>query len=237
MRSSRSSPAARERGAGVLVLVRTSNPGAADVEDLALAEGGAVWERVAAIVDELGAPGVGEAGAERRWRSRRRDRASPPRARARADAERHPSCSRASARRAGACEDLAPAFAPGRAGGLISASRSIANAHRRAAASRRRRHARRPSACGRARGRCRADVLWRCLDRSGLSRVDVPLACTGAWSRPLSYGALRRQVQSQNDHHRHAQRGDRQVALGARTSGSAVAIGRSTSARRQAARA
>ncbi len=29
----------------------------------------------------------------------------------------------------GRVEDLAPAFAPGRAGGLISASRSIANAH------------------------------------------------------------------------------------------------------------
>jgi orotidine-5'-phosphate decarboxylase len=32
----------------------------------------------------------------------------------------------------GRVEDLAPAFAPGRAGGLVSASRSIANAHRTA---------------------------------------------------------------------------------------------------------
>ena len=40
---------ARETGAGVLVLVRTSNPGAADVEDLQVAGGEAVWERIAAI--------------------------------------------------------------------------------------------------------------------------------------------------------------------------------------------
>ena len=37
--------AARANGAGVLVLVRTSNPGAADVEDLRVEGGGAVWER------------------------------------------------------------------------------------------------------------------------------------------------------------------------------------------------
>src|SRR5262249_44170122 len=52
--------AARERGAGVLLLVRTSNPGAADVEELELAAGGAVWERLAGLVDELGE--VGDAG-------------------------------------------------------------------------------------------------------------------------------------------------------------------------------
>ena len=46
----------------MLVLVRTSNPGAADVEDLRLADSGAVWERIATLVDELGAPGVGESG-------------------------------------------------------------------------------------------------------------------------------------------------------------------------------
>ena len=51
----------------------------------------------------------------------------------------------------GRVEDLAPAFAPGRAGGLVTASRSIVFAHERA-----RRRARprprgpRPSACARA---------------------------------------------------------------------------------------
>src|SRR5207302_9058284 len=47
--------AARARGSGVLVLVRTSNPGAAEVQDLELRDGGAVWERVARITHELGA--------------------------------------------------------------------------------------------------------------------------------------------------------------------------------------
>jgi orotidine-5'-phosphate decarboxylase len=54
--------AARARHAGVLVLVRTSNPGAADLEDLTLADGGRLWEHVAAIVRELGAGAVGTSG-------------------------------------------------------------------------------------------------------------------------------------------------------------------------------
>jgi len=53
---------ARERGAGVLALVRTSNPGAADIEDAELADGRALWERLAEIVDELGAAGVAASG-------------------------------------------------------------------------------------------------------------------------------------------------------------------------------
>ncbi len=46
--------AARARGAGILILVRTSNPGAADVMDVELARGGTLWEHVAGIVDGLG---------------------------------------------------------------------------------------------------------------------------------------------------------------------------------------
>jgi orotidine-5'-phosphate decarboxylase len=53
---------ARENRAGVLALVRTSNPGASEVQDLELAGGGTVWERLAGIVDELGRPGVGDSG-------------------------------------------------------------------------------------------------------------------------------------------------------------------------------
>src|SRR5207245_754212 len=49
--------AARAAGGGVLLLVRTSNPGAADVEERELAAGGAVWERLAELVSELGEPG------------------------------------------------------------------------------------------------------------------------------------------------------------------------------------
>jgi orotidine-5'-phosphate decarboxylase len=54
--------AARARSAGVLALVRTSNPGARDVEDLQLADGRALWERVAEIVDAVGADGAAAGG-------------------------------------------------------------------------------------------------------------------------------------------------------------------------------
>jgi orotidine-5'-phosphate decarboxylase len=119
---------ARATGAGVLVLVRTSNPGAADVEDLRLDGGGAIWERIAAIVQELGRPGVGEGGL------------SDVGAVVGATAPSHLSRARELMPEAifllpgigaqgGRVEDLAPAFAPGRAGGLVTASRSLANAY------------------------------------------------------------------------------------------------------------
>src|SRR4051794_37849496 len=57
---------ARERGAGPFVLVRTSNPGAADLLDAELATGERVWERLATIVAELGrtgASGLSDVGA------------------------------------------------------------------------------------------------------------------------------------------------------------------------------
>jgi orotidine-5'-phosphate decarboxylase len=120
--------AAREVGGAVLLLVRTSNPGAADIEDLTLAGGEAVWERVAMIVDELGAPGLGESGL------------GDVGAVVGATVPSHLTRARELMRNAtfllpgvgaqgGRVEDLAPAFVPGRAGGLITASRSIANAH------------------------------------------------------------------------------------------------------------
>ena len=119
--------AARAAGAGVLVLVRTSNPGAADIEDLGLQGGGAVWERIAAIVDRLGAPGVGTAGLS--------DvgavvGATEPAhlARARELMGRAPFLLPGVGAQGGRVEDLAPAFAAGRAGGLIAASRSIVGA-------------------------------------------------------------------------------------------------------------
>jgi orotidine-5'-phosphate decarboxylase len=120
--------AAHEAGTGVLVLVRTSNPGAADVEDLELADGAAVWERVAIIVDELGAAGRGDAGIS--------DvgavvGATVPGHLARAR-ELMPHATfllPGVGAQGGRVEDLAPAFAPGRAGGLITASRSITGAY------------------------------------------------------------------------------------------------------------
>jgi orotidine-5'-phosphate decarboxylase len=120
--------AARAAGAGVLVLVRTSNPGAADVQDLELVSGGTVWERLAGLVDELGACAVGASGL------------SDVGAVVGATAVRHLARARELMPHAtfllpgvgaqgGRVEDLAAAFAPGRAGGLVTASRSIAGAY------------------------------------------------------------------------------------------------------------
>ena len=118
--------AARARGAGVLLLVRTSNPGAADVEELELADGGRVWERLAALADELGA--AGESGLS--------DVGAVIGATAPGHLERARELMGAAVfllpgigAQGGRVEDLAAAFAPGPAGGLISASRSIARAH------------------------------------------------------------------------------------------------------------
>jgi orotidine-5'-phosphate decarboxylase len=119
---------ARAAGAGVLLLVRTSNPGAADIQDLELAGGGAVWERLAALVDDLGRPGVGAEGL------------SDVGAVVGATAPGHLERARELMPNAvfllpgvgaqgGRVADLAPAFSPGRAGGLITASRSIVGAH------------------------------------------------------------------------------------------------------------
>jgi orotidine-5'-phosphate decarboxylase len=113
-------------GAGVFVLVRTSNPGAADVADLELAGGGPLWERLARLVDELGevgACGLSDIGAVM-------GATSPQHlARARELMAHAIFLLPGVGAQGGRVEELAAAFAPGRAGGLISASRSIADAH------------------------------------------------------------------------------------------------------------
>ena len=120
--------AARESGAGVLVLVRTSNGGAADVEDLPVQGGGTVWERIAVLVDRLGAAGVGTAGLS--------DVGAVVGATAPGHLERARELMPCATfllpgvgAQGGRVENLASAFAPGRAGGLVTASRSIAGAH------------------------------------------------------------------------------------------------------------
>jgi orotidine-5'-phosphate decarboxylase len=122
---------ARAARAGVFVLVRTSNPGAADVEDLELAPAagaGVVWERLAQIVKELGGEpsahsGLTDIGAV--------VGATAPEhvARMRELMPHTPFLLPGIGAQGGRVEDMAPAFAPGRAGGLVSASRSIAGAH------------------------------------------------------------------------------------------------------------
>jgi orotidine-5'-phosphate decarboxylase len=121
---------ARERGGGLFVLVRTSNPGAADVQELALAGGGTVSDRLAAIVAELGSGGVGEDGLA--------DvgavvGATAPQSIG-ALRELMPSAIfllPGVGAQGGSVEALAAAFAPGPAGGLIAVSRGIVNAYER----------------------------------------------------------------------------------------------------------
>jgi orotidine-5'-phosphate decarboxylase len=143
---------AREAGSGVLVLVRTSNPGAADIEDLELAGGRRVWERIAELVDALGSQGVGESGL------------SDVGAVVGATVPEHLVRARELMPHAvfllpgigaqgGCVEDLAAAFIPGRAGGLIAASRSIANAHRA--------HGGDPAQAARAEAERLRELAWR----------------------------------------------------------------------------
>ena len=116
--------AARANGGGVFVLVRTSNPGAADLMDLELADGGPLWERLARLVAGLGGEGeLADVGAV--------TGATAPQhlARMRELMPRTPFLLPGVGAQGGDVAALAPAFAPGRAAGLVTASRSIANAH------------------------------------------------------------------------------------------------------------
>jgi orotidine-5'-phosphate decarboxylase len=119
---------ARACGGGLFVLVRTSNPGARDVQELALESGGTVSERLASIVDQLGADGVGEAGLSDVGAvvgATAPDRVASLRELMPGAVLLLPGVGA----QGGSVEDLAPAFAPGRAGGLVSASRGIVEAH------------------------------------------------------------------------------------------------------------
>jgi orotidine-5'-phosphate decarboxylase len=54
--------ACRQEGAGIFCLVKTSNPGSGDVQDVALANGRKLWQHVAELVREWGDELVGERG-------------------------------------------------------------------------------------------------------------------------------------------------------------------------------
>jgi orotidine-5'-phosphate decarboxylase len=119
--------AARARGAGVFVLVRTSNPGAAELQDDAPAGAQPLRERLAGIVHDLGSAAVGSAGlsdvgavvAATQPALMQDLRARMPHA-----VFLLPGIG-AQGGRAG---DAAPAFGGRRAGALVTASRSIADA-------------------------------------------------------------------------------------------------------------
>ncbi len=147
---------ARPHGRGIFVLVRTSNPGAADLEDLETAgDGGPVWAHVARIVDRLGREpqaagdpgGLADVGAV--------VGATAPEhvARLRALMPRTPFLLPGVGAQGGRVEDLAPAWAPGRAAGLVTASRSIVHAHEAG-------HRQGPAAAARTEAERLRDLAW-----------------------------------------------------------------------------
>jgi orotidine-5'-phosphate decarboxylase len=116
-------------GAGLFVLARTSNPGAAELEEQELAGGGQVWERVADWIaawgaERTGASGIASVGAV--------IGATAP-AVVRAARDRMPTAPLllpGVGAQGGRIEDLAPAFENNPAGGLVVAARSVIEAWR-----------------------------------------------------------------------------------------------------------
>jgi orotidine-5'-phosphate decarboxylase len=122
--------AARSRGSGLFVLVRTSNPGAAEIQELSTTAQDTVSERIATIVSRLGAPGIGNAGLADVGAvvgATAPERTEALRARMPHAVFLLPGIGA----QGGSVEDLSAAFAPGRAAGLIAASRAIVNAYER----------------------------------------------------------------------------------------------------------
>ena len=118
--------AAGAAGAGVFVLVRTSNPGAAEVQDEPA--GGPLHERLARLVDSLGADSVGDCGLSSVGAV---TGATQPAllGRLRELMPRAIFLLPGVGAQGGSVSDLAAAFEPHPAGGLVTASRSIVNAH------------------------------------------------------------------------------------------------------------
>lgn len=169
---------ARAGGGGLLVLVRTSNPGAADVLDLELALAAkksaahgvgigaeraesanldvdarprTVWERLALLVRELGQVGARSGVADVGAVLGATEPAHLERARAlMPDAV---FLLPGIGVQGGRVEDLGAVFARGRDGGLLSASRSIVHAHREAGGD--------PGAAARAEAERLRELAWR----------------------------------------------------------------------------
>ncbi|HET9105454.1 MAG TPA: orotidine-5'-phosphate decarboxylase [Solirubrobacteraceae bacterium] len=123
--------AARAIGAGLFVLVRTSNPGAALIQDRVLDDGGTVSDALAALVRELGGSDPGQAGIA--------DvgavvGATVPEqlVRLRAAMPAAPLLLPGVGAQGGSISALAPAFAPGPAGGLVAVSRGLVYAFEKA---------------------------------------------------------------------------------------------------------
>ncbi|MDQ8044874.1 MAG: orotidine-5'-phosphate decarboxylase, partial [Patulibacter sp.] len=116
---------ARTVGGGIFVLVRTSNPGSADLQEQPLATGEALWERVAAQVAALddGRGALADAGAVC-------GATAPGRVTALRDLlPRGPFLLPGVGAQGGTVDGLAAAFRPGLGGGLVTVSRTVARAH------------------------------------------------------------------------------------------------------------
>jgi orotidine-5'-phosphate decarboxylase len=114
-------------GAGCFCLVRTSNPGAAEVQDEP--EGAPLYERLARIVSELGEASRGRCGLSSVGAVTGATRPDLL-ARLRALMPHAIFLLPGVGAQGGTVEALAPAFAPHPAAGLVTASRSIVDAHR-----------------------------------------------------------------------------------------------------------
>jgi orotidine-5'-phosphate decarboxylase len=114
---------ARE-GLGIFALVKTSNPGGADLQDLPLADGRPLWQHVASLVDAWGADHVGTCGLSSVGAV---VGATFPAevAEARRLLPRSILLLPGVGAQGGQAEDLGPAFSAGPASALVSVSRSV----------------------------------------------------------------------------------------------------------------
>jgi orotidine-5'-phosphate decarboxylase len=116
-------------GLGALVVLRTSNPGSVDLQDLPLADGRPLWQHVAALVDRWGSDRIGESGLSSVGAV---VGATFPQevAEARRLLPRSVLLLPGVGAQGGSAEDLGEAFSIGPAGALVSASRSVLYADR-----------------------------------------------------------------------------------------------------------
>jgi orotidine-5'-phosphate decarboxylase len=118
--------AAVDADAGVFVLVRTSNPGAAEIQDSPPED--PLHERLARLVDEMGSASVGDAGLSAVGAVTGATQAALL-GRLRALMPRAVFLLPGVGAQGGSVSDLAAAFSPHPAAGLVTASRSIVNAY------------------------------------------------------------------------------------------------------------
>jgi orotidine-5'-phosphate decarboxylase len=121
--------ACRREGAGIFCLVKTSNPGSADVQDVALADGRKLWQHVADLVRGWGEDLVGDRGLSAVGAV---VGATFPRevAEARALLPRAVLLLPGIGAQGGSPAEVAAAFASGPASALVSASRSVIYAYK-----------------------------------------------------------------------------------------------------------